>query len=261
MLYMKQFLFSAVLFLGLLLTACSSSKSGIPDVAAPLENIKTDTLVLFDRGRDRSIPVAYYYNRKSKPTKGVIFFSHGYGANKGGDYLAYSYLTTFLASHGYFVVSLQHELPSDELLPMTGDLQQVRKPNWQRGSDNLLFVLKSLKFSRPEMNYNQLTLIGHSNGGDMTMLFAAQHPEDIVKAISLDNRRMLLPRVSSPKIYSLRSADLPADQWVIPTKAEQEKYGITVITLPKTNHSDMDDKGTAAQKEEIQNYILGFLKE
>ncbi|MBB5621242.1 hypothetical protein HDE69_002295 [Pedobacter cryoconitis] len=46
----------------------------------------------------------------------------------------------------------------------------------------------------------------------MSMLFATQHPELVDKVISLDNRRMPFPRVSKPRIYSLRSSDQPADE-------------------------------------------------
>ena len=41
----------------------------------------------------------------------------------GKDYLtAYSYLTDFSVSLGYFVISNQYELKTDELLAMTGKL-------------------------------------------------------------------------------------------------------------------------------------------
>jgi hypothetical protein len=60
-------------------------------------------------------------------------FTSGYGQNKWGDYLAYSYLTEFLAKKGYFVVSIQHELPTDSLLSLIGKLQIVRRSFWDRG--------------------------------------------------------------------------------------------------------------------------------
>ncbi|MET3036689.1 hypothetical protein ABXT08_11330 [Chryseobacterium sp. NRRL B-14859] len=81
--------------------------------------VKLDTLTLFDQSRDRKIPVALYIPKTSKniPNQQVVIFNHGYGFNKGGDYFVYSYLTQKLAAKGYFTVSIQHELPTDPLLP------------------------------------------------------------------------------------------------------------------------------------------------
>lgn len=81
------------------------------------------------------------------------------------------------------------------------------------------------------------------------------------KIISLDNRRMELPRTKQPRIYSLRSSDQPADEGVLPTIEEQEKFGIKIIKLPNTIHNDMNDRGNNKQKKEINNYVMAFLNE
>ena len=221
---------------------------------------KQDSLVFFDATRNRAIPAELYLPSKEKKAK-VAIVSHGYGFNKGGDNRAYSYLTEALAASGYLVASIQHELPTDDLLPLTGVPQVVRRPNWERGATNIYFVLGELRKKFPRANYQRVTLIGHSNGGDMSMLFAHQHPTLISKVISLDNRRMPFPRTQHPKIYSLRSSDQPADQGVVPTPTEQKKYGITVIQLPNTIHNNMDDSANESQRKEIIAYVLGFLKE
>jgi predicted peptidase len=53
-----------------------------------------DTLKLYDQSRQREIPIAIYQpTSKVSCKQKIIIFSHGYGQNKGGDYLAYSYLT------------------------------------------------------------------------------------------------------------------------------------------------------------------------
>ncbi|WP_435353465.1 alpha/beta hydrolase family protein [Emticicia sp. SJ17W-69] len=230
-------------------------------VLAQNPHIKLDTLRLFDKDRNRQIPVAFYEQKIDKNVKNrkVVIFSHGYGQNKGGDYLAYSYLTEKLASEGYFVVSIQHELPSDELLPMTGIPQIVRRPFWDRGADNILFVIKQLKKLKPTLDFKHITLIGHSNGGDMTALFPQKYPNIVDKIITLDNRRMALPRTS--KVYSLRSSDQPADEGVLPNQDEQKKFGIKIIKLPNTIHNDMDDNANDVQRKEITDYLLSFLKE
>ncbi|WP_428659273.1 alpha/beta hydrolase family protein [Runella sp.] len=222
---------------------------------------KSDTFNLFDQARRRSIPLAIYKPKTAKKiskTK-VVIFSHGYGQNKGGDNVAYSYLTDYLASKGYFVASIQHELSTDGLLPLTGIPQVVRRPFWDRGADNILFVINDLKRTNPELDFKHITLIGHSNGGDMTALFPQKYPDIVDKIITLDNRRMALPKAKKPKVYSLRSSDQAADEGVLPTDEEMKKFGIAIIKLPNTIHNNMDDSANEAQRQEIRKYIMAFL--
>lgn len=191
----------------------------------------------------------------------VVLVSHGYYYNRPGSYLLYSYLAEKLASRGYFVVSIQHELPTDSLLPTTGIPQVVRRPFWDRGADNMLFVLRYLKQSRPALDFKHVTLIGHSNGGDMVALFPQKYPHEVAKIITLDNRRMALPKTKkSPQVYSLRSSDQVADEGVLPTLEEQKRLGMTIISLPHMLHNDMDDHATAEQRQQINDYILSFLQ-
>ena len=160
---------------------------------------KQDSVVFFDATRNRAIPVELYVPSKEKKAK-VVIVSHGYGFNKGGDNRAYSYLTEALAASGYLVASIQHELPTDELLPLTGIPQVVRRSNWERGVANIYFVLEELKKRYPSLDYRHVTLIGHSNGGDMSMLFAHQYPQFSHKVITRYNRLMPVPRTRPPKL-------------------------------------------------------------
>lgn len=225
--------------------------------------IKLDTLQLYDSLRQRSIPIAIYQpigSNKSNPLK-IIIFSHGYGQNKGGDYLAYSYLTKALATQGYYVVSIQHELSTDSLLPLVGIPQVVRRPFWDRGVLNIMFVINELKRIHPELDFMHISLIGHSNGGDMTALFPQKYPNIVSKIITLDNRRMTLPRTKQPKVYSLRSSDQKADEGVLPSDEELKKFGIKIIKLPNTTHNEMDDNANGHQRAEIIKHVISFLKE
>lgn len=246
----------------LFLSGCLANKKVSID-STQVSETRLDSVKLFDPSRNRVIPVALYFPRTNeKGTKlKVVLFSHGYGANQGGDNLAYSYLNEKLASQGYFVVSIQHELPTDSLLPNTGIPQVVRKTNWERGVANILFVRNELRRIHPELDYKHLILIGHSNGGDMSMLFGSKYPDLVDKIISLDNRRVPLPRIKHPRIYSLRSADQPADEGVLPTPEEQKQYGMKIIKLNHTMHNDMDNDATEEQRLEINKYIFGFLND
>lgn len=251
---MKKYIFFTITVL--FLTSCNFHRKTECEKAP---DVKFDTVTFSDESRNRKIPVALY-----NPGSGihdVIIFSHGYGQNKGGDYLAYSYLTNFLASKGYFVASIQHELPTDELIPSTGIPQIVRRPFWERGADNILFVINQLKRDYPSLNFNKITLIGHSNGADMTALFPQKYPNIIQKIITLDNRRMAFPRNTDLKIYTLRSSDQPADDGVIPTDADNKKLGITIVSLSDVKHDEMDEHANAEQRKEIQKYVLKFLND
>lgn len=217
-----------------------------------------DTVSYYDQHRARRVPVAIYKpGHKNAP---VIIFSHGYGQNRSDSYLSYSYLTDELALKGYFVISIQHELPTDSLIPSSGNAQVVRRPFWERGAENIAFVITSLKRSYPELNCHNITLIGHSNGADMSALFPIRYPGVVNKIITLDNRRMILPRSRNVKVLSLRSSDQQADNGVLPTAAEAKEYPIHVVRLPHTNHDDMDDHATSTQRKEILGHIFRFLE-
>ena len=231
-----------------------------PYVAQPA--IKRDTLVLFDSARNRKIPVAYYAPDYKPDSRGfnLVIVSHGYGENHPVSYLRYAYICEKLAALGYFVVSIQHELFTDSLIPAAGVPQIVRRPFWDRGADNILFVINYLKKTRTGLNFSHIALIGHSNGGDMTALFPQKYPGIVEKIITLDNRRMPLPRTLTPRVYTLRSVDQPADADVLPTEEEQKENKITII---KTDvpHNEMSFLATPDQQAQINNYLIQFLKE
>ncbi len=158
------------ILVSLFLISCSNNKKSNFQTSNNHYPVKLDSIELFDKSRNRKIPVAVFQPKSNQKINNqqVVIFSHGYGENKGGDNMIYSYLTESLASKGYFVISIQHELPTDDLLPMDGVLKVTRKPNWERGTDNILYVLNEFKTIKPELDFKHLTLIGHSNGGDMT---------------------------------------------------------------------------------------------
>ncbi len=248
----------------LCLTSCLTNKKTC-DTKIVKQNyeVKLDTMNLFDISRNRNIPVAIFSPKAEKQiaNQQVVIYSHGYRQNKEGGYLTHSNLTTLLASKGYFVICIQHELPTDSLIPKKGIPKIVRRSNWERGATNILFVLNEFKKTKPNLDYKRLTLIGCSNGGDMSMLFAQKYPNLLYKIISLDNRRCDFPRTSNPKIYSLRSSDQVADLGVLPTLEEQKKFGMKIIKLKNTIHNKMNDDANKKQRKEMNNYILDFLQE
>lgn len=249
----------------LLLSSCLVHTGPVTSLAnTSSAGVQRDTLTWNDSARNRKVPVAVYGPASEAPIphQKLVIFSHGYYQNKPDGYLRYSYLTEKLASQGYLVVSVQHELPTDSLIPASGTPQVVRRPFWDRGADNIRFVLQRLQQTRPSLDFQHVALIGHSNGGDMVALFAHKYPGLAAKIITLDNRRMALPRTKQPpRVYSLRSSDQAADAGVLPAPEEQKRWRMTVISLPHTIHNDMDNQATPAQRQEITQYVLGFLQQ
>lgn len=247
--------------LGLLVGGCAVGPSPQRALGSALDwthvAMRTDTSRVVDAAHHRPIPLATYApaNAAPKPRLKVALLNHGYG----GTNTAYSFVAKNLVAHGYYVVSLQQDLPTDAPMPTTGIPAVVRRPYWERGVQNMLFVLQELRRTHPELDYQHLLLMGHSNGGDMAMLFAQEHPRLVDRVISFDNRRMLLPRARQPRVLSLRSSDQPADAGVLPTPAEQARLRMTIVQLPATVHNDMWDGATAAQQQEMNTIISNFL--
>ena len=103
-------------------------------------------------------------------------------------------------------------------------------------------------------------MMGHSNGGDMSVLYTRRHPKNVSKLITLDNRRFPLLKFKKLKTCTLRSCDQIADVGVIPCLKEQKKCHIEVIKLKNTFHNDMCNSATEEQRIEILKYITDFLK-
>jgi predicted dienelactone hydrolase len=129
--------------------------------SAQIDKIKTDKLDLFDSTRNRSIPINIYYNSDSQIK--VIILSHGY-VLKNTDY---SFISEKLVELGYYVVAIQHDLPTDSPLARTGNIYELRKPDWESGVENINFVISKLQQMNQRLDFNNLILIGHSNGGDI----------------------------------------------------------------------------------------------
>jgi peptidoglycan/xylan/chitin deacetylase (PgdA/CDA1 family) len=167
--------------------------------------INATSLALFDKTRNRSIPVERYVNGGSdyKAKAGmiklpVVILSHGYTMKNS----EYSFIANSLAAQGYFVASIQHDIEGDPNLPMEGKLDAERKSHWERGVKNIQFVLEELKRTDPTLDVEKVTLMGHSNGGDISMLFASLYPKRVQNVISLDSLRMRYPsRPSSNPSY------------------------------------------------------------
>ena len=113
---------------------------------------------------------------------------------------------------------------------------------------------------QPNADYDSLTMVGHSMGGDISMYFAKQYPDEIKKVVTLDNLRVPFLTDGKFKILSFRSKDtqFKPDPGVIPDEEQCEKAGITVVDTGY-QHNDMRDTGPDAAKNSIGAMLNKFL--
>lgn len=219
--------------------------------------------ILEDTLRNRSIPIIVYYPKSDSIYKHqrLVIINHGYDKNRPNSYLNYSFLGTHLASKGYFVVSIQNDLASDDSLPMNGNLLELRRPSWEKAIQNMKYTIKDVRNVFPQVDSSDLTLIGHSNGGDACILFATLYPNEVTRVVTLDHRRMPIPKANNPKIMTVRSSDQVADEGVIPTDAELTQYGIFLIKMEDMLHNEMCDQGSKEKRAELLYSLDQFLLE
>jgi len=175
----------------------------------------------------------------------------------------YSFLANVFAARGYLVVSIQHDLPTDApMVTKVGEIYVGRLPQYQRGVDNIRFAIDQIKQLQPNADYDHLTMVGHSNGGDISMYFARMYPDEIKKVVTLDNLRVPFMTDGKFKILSFRSKDpvFKPDPGVVPDDNICEKSGITVVQTGY-QHNWMSDRGPDEVKAKIQGQLDKFLED
>src|SRR5437879_3043599 len=158
----------------------------------------------------------------------VAIISHGNTVRN----TEYSFLANVLAARGYLVASIQHDLPSDPpLMTKIGMPYVGRVGVYQRGAANIVFVIGELQKLQPNADYDHLTLVGHSNGGDISMYCARQHPELVSKVITLDNLRVPFVLSDRMKILSFRSKDpnFKTDPGVLPAPGQAKSRRVHIV--------------------------------
>jgi hypothetical protein len=238
--------------------------AGIEYFAISKWAIRHETLDLVDEARQRPISVDLAVRRdyEVKADNGlwklpIAIISNGNTVKN----TEYSFLANVLAARGYLVASIQQDLPSDPpLVTKVGQPYVGRREVYLRCEANILFVLDELQKRQPNASYDHLTLVGHSNGGDVSMYFAKQHPELVSKVITLDNLRVPFVTSDRMKILSFRSKDpnFKTDPGVLPSSA-QTKPGDVAIIDTGALHTDLSDRGPQSVKEKIQETLDRFL--
>lgn len=216
------------------------------------------TETLFDTERARHIPVTITAADSKCTIKKkcpVAFIGAGYGMA----HTEYQFAQQAFHQHGYLTVEVAHESKGDPSLNPEPPYMTTRMENWHRGVQTLEFLAVELAKRYPAYDFNQLTLFGHSNGGDIAALYAAIYPAKVAKLITLDHRRMLTPRNKNIAVLTLRGSDFPADDNVLLTQQELAMYPVTQIKLKDSRHNDMYDGGPKALVERMSKELNAFL--
>jgi hypothetical protein len=227
--------------------------------------IRHETLNLFDAARKRpvSVDIAVRRDYETKANFGLWKLPLAVISN-GNTVKAteYSFLANVLAARGYLVASIQQDLPTDPpLMTKIGQPYVGRRGVYIRCEANILFVLGELKKRQRNAEYDHITLVGHSNGGDVSMYVAHQHPELVSKVITLDNLRVPFVLSDHVKILSFRSKDpnFVTDPGVLPTPDQAKRRGIDIINTG-AQHTELSDRGPDSVKEKIQATLDQFLR-
>jgi hypothetical protein len=228
--------------------------------------IRHETLDLFDAARQRPISVDLAVRRDYELKADDGFWKLPVAVISNGNTVKnteYSFLANAFAAKGYLVACIQQDLPSDPpLMTKEGEPYVGRREVYEKGEANILFVLGELKKRQPDADYNHLTMVGHSNGGDTSMYFAKHHPEMVSKVVTLDNLRVPFVTSDKMKILSFRSNDpnFKTDPGVLPNAKQAVKNGIDIIKTP-FQHTQMSDRGPDSVKEKIQEALDHFLSD
>src|SRR3954447_19359079 len=227
--------------------------------------IRHETLTFYDASRANrpvAVDIAVRLDREMQANAGMValpvaILNHGNTVK----FTEYSFLANVFAARGYMAVSIQHDLPTDAPMvtkigePYVGRLAQI-----QRGVANIKFAVEQMHDIQTNADYDHLTVVGHSMGGDITMYFAKQYPDEVRKVVTLDNLRVPFTTDGKFKILSFRSKDpqFKTDPGVIPSDDICEKAGITVVQTD-FQHNDMRDTGPDQAKSSIQSMLDKFL--
>jgi len=248
---------------GITVLACVSALTVGGYVAMSKWGIAHESLDLFDAARQRPIRVDVAVRKDYEMKAEAGFWRLPVAVISNGNTVKnteYSFLANVFAARGYLVASVQQDLPTDPpLVTKVGEPYVGRLPVYKKGEANILFTLDELKKRHPNADYDHLTMVGHSNGGDTAMYFAKEHADMVRQVVTLDNLRVPFVIRDKLKILSFRSDDpqFKTDPGVLPSSLAKPK-GIDIIKT-EFQHTWMSDRGPEKAKEQIQAALDAFL--
>ena len=120
-----------------------------------------------------------------------------------------------------------------------------------------------MKKVQPNADYDHVTMVGHSMGGDISMYFAKLYPDEIKKVVTLDNLRVPFMTDGKFKILSFRSKDpvFKTDPGVVPDARRAARRPASRSCNTDFQHNDMRDTGPDTAKESIEDMLDKFLED
>ncbi|GGB99224.1 hypothetical protein GCM10011572_21470 [Pseudoduganella buxea] len=184
----------------------------------------------------------------------VAVLSPGYGF-AGADY---AFVTRQLNGMGYLVMALRDSAGGAQLdrnAPIAPQVQSMARAT----STSIAAAVDATAPRFPQFDWRRLVLVGHSLGGDSSAQFAADYPARVTALISLDSRRVALPRTAGIRVLTIRASDTAADAGILPDEQERRRFGTCVVHFHGARHNDMQDAGSEALKTGIVSAIGTFL--
>ena len=229
--------------------------------------IRHEEMTFYDAARNNrpvAVDIAIRRDKEMQANAGlyklpVAILSHGNTVK----YTDYSFLANAFAARGYMAISIQHDLPTDPpMVTKVGELYVGRQPQYLRGVANIKFAVEQMRNVQPNADYDDLTLVGHSAGADISMYFAKLYPARTKRVVTLDNLRVPFVTNGRFKILSFRSKDpiFKTDPGVIPPEDVRKKAGIDIIQTG-FRHNDMRDTGPDQAREAIQGVLDNFIED
>jgi pimeloyl-ACP methyl ester carboxylesterase len=229
--------------------------------------IRHEEMTFYDAARNNrpvAVDIAIRRDKEMQANAGlyrlpVAILSHGNTIK----FTDYSFLANVFAARGYMAISIQHDLPTDPpMVTKVDELYVGRQPQYLRGVANIKFAVEQMRDVQPNADYDDLTLVGHSAGADISMYFAKLYPARTKRVVTLDNLRVPFVTNGRFKILSFRSKDpiFKTDPGVIPPEDVRKKAGIDIIQTG-FRHNDMRDTGPDQARESIQSALDNFIED
>ena len=216
--------------------------------------MKVIDLNLFDRDRSRKVPVLIYLPSVHNGILPAVIFGPGYQSQKDllcekPAYKRYEYLAKYFTNRCFAFISIQHDIPGDtdglEIIDQYLPQHYARKHLYERGAENISFVLKNLVHL--PILLDKFIIAGHSNGGDIAKYFANNNPELVSNIIVFDARRCKLETQSEVRLLMFEADDTETDLEVLPKPNQMDNSRRTnsewVIIKPRraVHRSYLDD--------------------
>ena len=245
--------------------------------------------VFEDRGPDKWPPLEVeVYSQKADIASLASESKHPLVLLNHGDMVAmtdYAYIAEDLASHGYIVVAIQHQLKTDPDEPKFWKERSISR--YGKVIDNMLYVFEWLQENQTNLFNNTLDLkkiglIGHSMGGNSLLLFANRASNAFKKKqnealfpyvdssgvkeaiIVLDSGGFPYPNHHQYPLFLLMSEEREAYQKKSGTYDDMVKIGHKVKYYKGSKHISFMDHGYIDPQNPVnpnEHYFNGTLEE